>query len=150
MFLKACLKQPPTLLHQFGIARVQAGVIKVSTFTSAAEREKTLAELAASVPEAPAPASSGNGNGNGKKSRTAKTAARLAEVLDGGARHIGFKDVGLPTSELKALADEIRSAGGRSYLEVVSLDAESERASARAAAHLLEPRAAHLPCTNGF
>ena len=62
--------------------------------------------------------------------------ARLAEVLDGGARHIGFKDVGLPTSELKALADEIRSAGGRSYLEVVSLDAESERASARAAVGL--------------
>ena len=62
--------------------------------------------------------------------------ARLEEVLAGGARHIGFKDVGLPLTELKALADEIRAAGGRSYLEVVSLDADSELASARAAVEL--------------
>lgn len=62
--------------------------------------------------------------------------ARLEEVLAGGARHIGFKDVGLPITELKALADEIRAAGGRSYLEVVSLDAESELASAKAAVEL--------------
>ncbi|MCP3970800.1 MAG: methylglyoxal synthase [Rhodobacteraceae bacterium] len=59
--------------------------------------------------------------------------ARLAEALDGGVRHIGFKDVGLPLQDLKALADEIRASGGRSYLEVVSLDATSELASARAA-----------------
>jgi methylglyoxal synthase len=39
-------------------------------------------------------------------------------------------------AELKALADKIRAAGGRSYLEVVSLDAESELASARAAVEL--------------
>jgi methylglyoxal synthase len=57
-------------------------------------------------------------------------------VLAGGARHIGFKDVGLPMSELKNLAEDIRNAGGRSYLEVVSLDAESELASARAAVEL--------------
>ena len=50
--------------------------------------------------------------------------SRLQEVLAGGARHIGFKDVGLPLAELKVLADEIRSAGGRSYLEVVSLVAD--------------------------
>ncbi len=62
--------------------------------------------------------------------------ARLEEVLAGGARHIGFKDVGLPLTELKALADEIRAAGGRSYLEVVSLDAASELASAKAAVEL--------------
>lgn len=62
--------------------------------------------------------------------------ARLDDVLAGGARHIGFKDVGLPIAELKALAEEIRAAGGRSYLEVVSLDAESELASARAAVQL--------------
>lgn len=62
--------------------------------------------------------------------------ARLAEVLAGGARHIGFKDVGLPIAELKSLADEIRTSGGRSYLEVVSLDADSEKASARAAVEL--------------
>ena len=62
--------------------------------------------------------------------------ARLGEVLAGGARHIGFKDVGLPLSELRGLADEIRAAGGRSYLEVVSLDSDSELASAEAAVRL--------------
>lgn len=61
---------------------------------------------------------------------------RLEEVLAGGARHIGFKDVGLPMAELKELANDIRSAGGRSYLEVVSLDARSELGSARAAVEL--------------
>lgn len=60
-------------------------------------------------------------------------AARLEEALAGGARHIGFKDVGLPIAELKRLAATIRAAGGRSYLEVVSLDAAQELASARAA-----------------
>ena len=58
---------------------------------------------------------------------------RLDEALEGGVRHIGFKDVGLPLPELKTLADAIRAAGGRSYLEVVSLDEDSELASARAA-----------------
>ncbi len=62
--------------------------------------------------------------------------ARLDEALEGGVRHIGFKDVGLPFAELKGLADAIRAAGGRSYLEVVSLDAERELASARAAVEL--------------
>lgn len=63
--------------------------------------------------------------------RDART--RLDEALEGGVRHIGFKDVGLPVAELEALARTIRDAGGRSYLEVVSLDEESELASARAA-----------------
>jgi methylglyoxal synthase len=62
--------------------------------------------------------------------------ARLEEALEGGVRHIGFKDVGLPVAELKALAATIRAAGGRSYLEVVSLDAEKELASAKAAVSL--------------
>jgi methylglyoxal synthase len=62
--------------------------------------------------------------------------ARLDEALEGGVRHIGFKDVGLPFDELRGLAEAIRAAGGRSYLEVVSLDAESELASARAAVAL--------------
>lgn len=61
---------------------------------------------------------------------------KLDEALEGGARHIGFKNVGLPFSDLKALADAISAAGGRSYLEVVSLDEESEIASARAAVAL--------------
>ena len=69
--------------------------------------------------------------------RDDKTVPDCMEVLDAIAsldvRHIGFKDVGLPVSELQGLADAIRAAGGRSYLEVVSLDEDSELASARAA-----------------
>lgn len=63
-------------------------------------------------------------------------AARLDEALAGGVRHIGFKDVGLPFDELRGLAETIRAAGGRSYLEVVSLDEAQELASARAAVEL--------------
>ncbi|KAA8613083.1 methylglyoxal synthase [Salipiger aestuarii] len=62
--------------------------------------------------------------------------ARIDEALEGGVRHIGFKDVGLPLPELRGLADAIRVAGARSYLEVVSLDEDSELASARAAVGL--------------
>ncbi|MEX0278253.1 MAG: methylglyoxal synthase [Ruegeria sp.] len=62
--------------------------------------------------------------------------ARLEDALEAGARHIGFKDVGLPFEDLHGLAKSIRNAGGRSYLEVVSLDKESEIASARAAVDL--------------
>jgi len=61
---------------------------------------------------------------------------KLGDVLAGGVRHIGFKNVGLPFKELKLLADEIRSAGGKSYLEVVSLDADRELESAEAAVKL--------------
>lgn len=61
---------------------------------------------------------------------------KLEEALEGGARHIGFKDVGLPLEDLRSLSKSIRAAGGRSYLEVVSLDEESELASARAAVDL--------------
>jgi len=62
--------------------------------------------------------------------------ARLEDALEGGVRHIGFKDIGLPFEALRGLAQSIRKAGGRSYLEVVSLDEESELASARAAVDL--------------
>jgi hypothetical protein len=61
---------------------------------------------------------------------------RLAEALVCGVRHIGFKDVGLPHAELGRLAKTIRSAGGTLYLEIVSLDAASEQASAAAAVQL--------------
>lgn len=61
---------------------------------------------------------------------------RVDDVVAGGARHIGFKDVGLPFSDLKLLAEKIRSMGARVYLEVVSLDAESEVRSANAALDL--------------
>lgn len=59
--------------------------------------------------------------------------AHLDVALAAGIRHIGFKDVGLPADELHVLARAIRAAGGASYLEVVSLGAEAERTSARAA-----------------
>jgi 4-hydroxythreonine-4-phosphate dehydrogenase len=62
--------------------------------------------------------------------------ARLPEVIAAGIRHIGFKDVGLPMPELQDLAAEIKAAGATLYLEVVSLDAASEAASAKAAVEL--------------
>ena len=62
--------------------------------------------------------------------------ARLPEVLDAGVKHIGFKDVGLPLDQMKRLAAAIRAAGATLYLETVSLDGNSESASARAAVEL--------------
>ncbi|MDC1427964.1 methylglyoxal synthase [Rhodospirillaceae bacterium] len=62
--------------------------------------------------------------------------AKLTDALAGGARHIGFKDIGLPLEQLKLLADRIREVGGVSYLEVVSLDAQREFESAEAAIKL--------------
>src|SRR5215203_2776682 len=61
---------------------------------------------------------------------------RLKEVLAAGVRHIGFKDVGLALTELQGLVHEARQAGARVYLEVVSLDENSEVASAHAAVAL--------------
>jgi len=61
---------------------------------------------------------------------------RLDEVLAAGCRHIGFKDVGLPIREMRGLAEDIRSAGARSYLEVVSLREEREMEGARTAVEL--------------
>jgi 4-hydroxythreonine-4-phosphate dehydrogenase len=60
----------------------------------------------------------------------------LPQVVAAGIRHIGFKDVGQPMPVLRALAEGIRAAGATSYLEVVSLDEESEVRSARAALDL--------------
>jgi 4-hydroxythreonine-4-phosphate dehydrogenase len=62
--------------------------------------------------------------------------ARLPHVIAAGVGHIGFKDVGLPLAELRALAGEIRAAGAVLYLEMVSLDAAAEAAGARAAVEL--------------
>jgi len=60
----------------------------------------------------------------------------VKEIAAAGAKHIGFKDIGLPINELKHLAEELRKEGVKVYLEVVSLDAESEKKSARIAMDL--------------
>lgn len=66
--------------------------------------------------------------------RTVEDAALHVEAARrAGLRHVGFKDVGLSIPALKALHQSIRMAGARSYLEVVSLDRDSEIASVRAA-----------------
>jgi len=61
---------------------------------------------------------------------------RVPEALGAGVRHIGFKDIGLPFASLRRLADTIPATGATLYLEVVSLDASSEKPSARAAVEL--------------
>jgi len=61
---------------------------------------------------------------------------RLEEVLAAGVEHIGFKDVGLAPPAVRRLSAAIRAGGAKAYLEVVSLDAASEAASARAAVAL--------------
>lgn len=58
---------------------------------------------------------------------------KLPEALAAGVGHIGFKDVGPPLAELRRLAADIRAAGARLYLEMVSLDAEAEIAAAKTA-----------------
>jgi mannose-6-phosphate isomerase-like protein (cupin superfamily) len=60
----------------------------------------------------------------------------LKTALAAGVHHIGFKDVGLPFARLNDLNAAIRAGGATSYLEVVSLDRESEVASARAAVEI--------------
>lgn len=61
---------------------------------------------------------------------------QLRTALALGVRHIGFKDIGLPLHELKALKAAIKAGGATAYLEVVSLDRDSEIASARAAVEI--------------
>ena len=60
--------------------------------------------------------------------------AYIEAALALGVVNLGFKDVGLPRAALHELAGAIRAGGGRSFLEVVSLDRDSELASAAAAA----------------
>ena len=60
----------------------------------------------------------------------------VKEIAAAGAKHMGFKDIGLPINELKHLTDDLRKEGVKVYLEVVSLDAESEKRSARFAMDL--------------
>jgi len=60
----------------------------------------------------------------------------VKEIAAAGAKHIGFKDIGLPIDELKLLAEDLKKEGVKVYLEVVSLDAESEKQSAEVAMDL--------------
>src|SRR3954453_6581721 len=59
-----------------------------------------------------------------------------ASIAGTGVRHAGCKDVGLPTDELRALMDDIRSNGHETWIEVVSETEEDTLASARAAAEI--------------
>lgn len=54
------------------------------------------------------------------------------EIADLPLAYIGFKDLGLPVVELKALARDIRGSGQKIMLEVVSLTREDEARSVRA------------------
>jgi len=72
-----------------------------------------------------------------RNDRTVPDASQqLQTALSLGVRHIGFKDIGLPLDQLKSLNVAIQAGGATSYLEVVSLDRESEIVSAAAAAEL--------------
>ena len=53
----------------------------------------------------------------------------LDEIGDSGLHFVGFKDIGLPEEELRALVEDIRGRGQRPVLEVVSLSEEDERRS---------------------
>lgn len=59
-----------------------------------------------------------------------------ASISGTGVRHVGCKDVGLPTEELSALMDDIRANGHETWIEVVSETEEATLASARAAAEI--------------
>jgi mannose-6-phosphate isomerase-like protein (cupin superfamily) len=61
---------------------------------------------------------------------------QLQAALSLGVRHIGFKDIGLPIEQLKSLNAAIKAGGATSYLEVVSLDRDSEAVSAKAAVEI--------------
>jgi hypothetical protein len=72
-----------------------------------------------------------------KDDSTVADAHAVYERVRGSAmRYVGFKDVGLPWSELDALARRIKADGRQLMLEVVSTTAESELASVEAAARL--------------
>ena len=68
-----------------------------------------------------------------KDDRTVADAREVYRGLRGtGLRYVGFKDVGLPVSELRDLAREMRDDGREVFLEVVSEHAEDELRSIEA------------------
>ena len=72
--------------------------------------------------------------------RNDRTVVDCLEILESvsalGLKHIGFKDVGVPTKTLKALTTAIKDMGATSYLEVVSETPEACLNSARVGAEL--------------
>ena len=72
-----------------------------------------------------------------RKDRTVDDAeVHVETALACGIRHIGFKDIGLPFATLAKLVRRIQDAGASAYIEVVSLDRESELHSVKAAVDL--------------
>ncbi len=72
-----------------------------------------------------------------RNDRTVPDASQqLQTALSLGVHHIGFKDIGLPLDQLKGLHVAIKAGGATSYLEVVSLDRESEIVSAHTAVEI--------------
>lgn len=69
-----------------------------------------------------------------KNDRTVPNAlAVYEEVRDAELNYVGFKDIGLPFDEMKALAARIRADDSQVMLEVVSTSREEELRSVRAA-----------------
>lgn len=66
----------------------------------------------------------------------AEAQKHVQTALQNGIRHIGFKDIGLPFIALENLTRQIKDGGALVYLEVVSLDRESELNSVKAAIKL--------------
>jgi hypothetical protein len=62
--------------------------------------------------------------------------AVYASIAGTGVRHVGCKDVGLPTAELAGLMDDIRAHGHETWIEVVSETEEDTLRSARTAAEI--------------
>jgi len=72
-----------------------------------------------------------------RNDRTVVDCLKVLESVSGlGLKHIGFKDVGVPTKTLKALTTAIKDLGATSYLEVVSETPEACLNSARVGAEL--------------
>ncbi len=66
--------------------------------------------------------------------RTVADALEVYEQVRGASlQHVGFKDIGLPLAQMKALVSHIRSDARRVMLEVVSTSEEEELRSVRAA-----------------
>ena len=72
--------------------------------------------------------------------RNDRTVVDCLEILESvsslGLKHVGFKDVGVPTKTLKALTAAIKEMGATSYLEVVSETPEACLNSARVGGEL--------------